>query len=210
MVVVFALEKFHSCLICSKVIFYNDNSALKYLFTKANAKPRLIRQVLLLQEFDLEIQDRNGSENLMADHLSLLEQGERGDNAIVSITEEFPDEKLLTFQTCDAPWYANFVNYLASVIVPSDLSCQQKKKFLSDVKYYLWEDLFLYKYRSDQIIQQCVMEEEMRSTLQHCHSREVGGHFGATKTAAKVLQSGFYQPTFFKDAYAFVAACDQC
>ncbi|KAL9460268.1 hypothetical protein AB3S75_003471 [Citrus x aurantiifolia] len=50
----------------------------------------------------------------------------------------------------------------------------------------------------------------MRSILQHCHSREVDGHFSATKTAAKVFQSGFYWPTLFKDAYVFVAACDQC
>ena len=50
----------------------------------------------------------------------------------------------------------------------------------------------------------------MESILQHCHSREVGGHFGATKTAAKVLQSGFHWPTLFKDAYNFVANCDRC
>ena len=50
----------------------------------------------------------------------------------------------------------------------------------------------------------------MRSILQYCHSREVGGHFGATKTAAKVLQSNFYWPTLFKDAYAFVTVCDRC
>ena len=50
----------------------------------------------------------------------------------------------------------------------------------------------------------------MESILQHCHSREVGGHFGATKTAAKVLQSGFHWPTLFKDAYKFVANCDRC
>ena len=50
----------------------------------------------------------------------------------------------------------------------------------------------------------------MESILQHCHSREVGRHFGATKTAAKVLQSGFHWPTLFKDAYNFVANCDRC
>ena len=50
----------------------------------------------------------------------------------------------------------------------------------------------------------------MESILHHCHAREVGGHFGATKTAAKVLQSGFYWPTLFKDAYAHVKAYDAC
>ena len=65
----------------------------------------------------------------MGDHLSQLEQGERGDSVMVSINEEFPDEKLLVLQMYNTPWYAYFVNYLASAIVPSDLSYQQKKKF---------------------------------------------------------------------------------
>ena len=50
----------------------------------------------------------------------------------------------------------------------------------------------------------------MESILHHCHAREVGGHFGATKTTAKVLQLGFYWPTLFKDAYAHVKAYDVC
>ena len=56
----------------------------------------------------------------------------------------------------------------------------------------------------------CVLENEMESILHHYHAREVGGHCGATKTVAKVLQSGFYWPTLFKDAYAYVKACDAC
>jgi len=55
-----------------------------------------------------------------------------------------------------------------------------------------------------------VPENKMERILHHCHAREVGGHFGATKTAAKVLQSEFYWPTLFKDAYTHVKACDAC
>ncbi|KAB2623584.1 hypothetical protein D8674_038876 [Pyrus ussuriensis x Pyrus communis] len=55
--VVFALEKFRSYLIGTKVIVFSDHAALKYLLTKKDAKPRLIRWILLLQEFDLEIKD---------------------------------------------------------------------------------------------------------------------------------------------------------
>ena len=70
--VVFALDKFRSYLLGSKVIVYSDHSALRYLLTKKEAKSRLLRWILLLQEFDVEIRDKNGAENVVADHLSRI------------------------------------------------------------------------------------------------------------------------------------------
>ncbi|GKF37680.1 reverse transcriptase domain-containing protein, partial [Tanacetum coccineum] len=70
--VVYAFEKFRPYLVLSKSIVYTDHSALKYLMNKQDAKPRLLRWVLLLQEFDIIILDKKGSENLAADHLSRL------------------------------------------------------------------------------------------------------------------------------------------
>nr|GEW77303.1 photosystem I reaction center subunit XI, chloroplastic [Tanacetum cinerariifolium] len=71
--VVYAFEKFRPYLVLSKSIVYTDHSALKYLFSKQDAKPRLLRWVLLLQEFDITVRDKKEAENLAADHLSLLE-----------------------------------------------------------------------------------------------------------------------------------------
>ena len=71
--VVFACDKFKSYIVDSKVIVHTDHAAIKYLMEKKDAKPRLIRWVLLLQEFDLHIVDRKGAENPGADNLSWLE-----------------------------------------------------------------------------------------------------------------------------------------
>jgi hypothetical protein len=69
---VFAIDKFRSYLVGAKVIVFTDHAALKYLLTKKDAKPRLIRWILLLQGFDIEIKDKPGVENSVADHLSRL------------------------------------------------------------------------------------------------------------------------------------------
>jgi hypothetical protein len=72
LVVVYAIDKFRSYLVGAKVIVYTNHAALKYLLTKKDTKPRLIRWIPLLQEFDLEIKDTKGVENSVADHLSRM------------------------------------------------------------------------------------------------------------------------------------------
>ena len=71
--IVFACDKFIPYMIGNKIVVYIDHSAIKHLMEKKDAKPRPIRWVLLLQEFDVEIRDKKGAKNLVADHPSRLE-----------------------------------------------------------------------------------------------------------------------------------------
>ncbi|GKA39671.1 reverse transcriptase domain-containing protein [Tanacetum coccineum] len=134
MTVVFAFDKFRSYLILSKTIIHTDHSALRHLFKKQDAKPRLIRWILLLQEFDIEIKDRKGTKNVAADHLSRIENDETSDDS--EVDENFPRETLMEINTKDEPWFADFANYLVGDIIPKGMTYQQKNKFLSDLKHY--------------------------------------------------------------------------
>jgi hypothetical protein len=119
--VVFAIEKFRSYLVCVKVIVYTDHATLKYLLMKKDAKPCLIRWILLLQEFDLEIKDKKGVENSVADHLSCLQFEE---SAKLPINDYMRDDTLLKVSTTD-PWYTNIINYIVVGYIP--LGTDKKK-----------------------------------------------------------------------------------
>ncbi|GJR16828.1 reverse transcriptase domain-containing protein [Tanacetum coccineum] len=122
-----------SYLILSKTIIHTDHSALKHLFKKQNAKPRLIRWILLLQEFDIEIKDRTGIENVAADHLFRIENDESSDDS--KVDDNFPEETLIEINTKDEPWFADFANYLVADIIPKGMTYQQKNKFFSNFKH---------------------------------------------------------------------------
>ena len=131
--IVFEFDKFRPYLIGNKVTTRTDHLAIKYLMTKKDAKLRLIRWVLLLQEFDLDIKDKKGTENLVADHLSRLE----GTRDEVHDNDDFLDEQLLAIEdTQPVPWFADYVNYLVAKLIPPELRYQQKKRFFAQLKHY--------------------------------------------------------------------------
>jgi len=197
--VVFACDKFRPYIVDSKVTIHTDHAAIRYLMEKKDAKPRLIRWVLLLQEFDLHIIDRKGAENPVADNLSRLESIPYDP---IPVNDSFPNEQLaaISVSSRDSPWYADYANFIVSKYLPPTFSAQQRRKFFYDLRHYFWDDPHLYKEGVDGIMRRCVPEYEQQEILRKCHGSAYGGHHAGDRTAQKVLQSGFYWPTLFKDA----------
>nr|GEY36526.1 reverse transcriptase domain-containing protein [Tanacetum cinerariifolium] len=181
--VVYAFEKFRPYLVLSKSIVYTDYSALKYLLNKQDAKPRLLRWVLLLQEFDITILDKKGSKNLAADHLSRLENPHQDVLENKDINENFPLETLGTLTSHNTLWFADIVNFHAGNFIKKGLTSQQKKKFFNDEAFEI---------------------------LKACHEGPFGGHHGANLTAKKVFDAGFFWPSIYRDAHKMIKTCDIC
>ena len=122
-------------------ILHTDHAAIKYFMEKKDAKPRHIRWVLLLQEFDLHVVDRKGDDSFLDEQLNVI-------NASRS-----------------APWYAEYANYIVAKYIPPSFTYQQKKKFFFDLRHYFWDDPHLYKEGVDGVIRCCVPEHEPRQIL---------------------------------------------
>ena len=129
---IYSLDKFKAYLVGSFIVIFTYHSPLKYLLTKQDAKARIFRWVLRLQEFNLQIKEKKGVENVVADHLSRLTIAH--DSHSPPINDEFPEESLLLVE--NAPWYANIANYLAIGEVPVEWKVQNKKYFFAKINSY--------------------------------------------------------------------------
>ncbi|RDX84005.1 hypothetical protein CR513_35002, partial [Mucuna pruriens] len=116
---------------------------MRFLLKKLDAKSRLIRWMLLLQEFDIKIKDKKG-------------------------------------------------NFIVAPKFPPKASRLYKEKIESDAKYYIWDDPYLWRLYSDQVIRRCIPDLEIESVLYFCHSASGDDHYGSTRIAQKVLDCGFY------------------
>ncbi|GJW02023.1 reverse transcriptase domain-containing protein [Tanacetum coccineum] len=156
----------------SKLPYPTNVKAIRSFLGHADAKPRLIRWILLLQEFDIEIRDKKGAKNLAADHLSRLENPNLGRLTRAEIRDLFPEERLMAvFDKGNEPWH------------------------------YFWDEPFLFKQYADQIIPRCMAGDEAAQILRQCHSGPSRGHHGIATTAKKVFEARFYWPQVFRDAH---------
>ncbi|GKB44153.1 reverse transcriptase domain-containing protein [Tanacetum coccineum] len=132
-------------------------------------------------EFDIEIKDKKGIENVVADHLSWIEKDETSDDS--EVDDNFPRETLMEINTKDDPWFADFANYL---------------------------EPYLFKVCFDGMIRRCVSGPKTHIILDQCHHGLTGGHYGQNTTAKMVIDSGFYWPTIIKEAHTQVHMCEAC
>ncbi|GJQ92659.1 reverse transcriptase domain-containing protein [Tanacetum coccineum] len=161
------------------------------------------------KEFDIEIRDKRGAENLVADHLSRLENPDQGRLTRAKIRDLFPEERLMAVSDKNnEPWYADYANYLASRILLFQSTRQEKQKIFSDLRHYFWDEPFLFKQCADRIIRRCVVRDEAAQILRHYHSEPSERHHGITTTARKVFEAGSYWPHVFRDAQKLVQVCD--
>jgi hypothetical protein len=112
--------------------------------SKKDAKPRLIRWVLLLQEFDLHIVDRKGAKNPVANNLSRLENISFDP---IPVNDSFPNEQLASIKVTlrEIPWYADYANFIVFKYFPPTFTTQQRRKLFYDLRHYFWDDPHLYK-----------------------------------------------------------------
>ncbi|RDY01903.1 putative mitochondrial protein, partial [Mucuna pruriens] len=151
---------------------------------KLEAKSRLIQWMLLLQEFNIEIRDKKSAKNspLRIQHRNQRRIRRRATTAHQHDYTMFPPE---------ASWI-------------------YKERLQSGVKYYIWDDPYLWRPYNDQVIRRCIPDGEITSILQFCHVAPGGGHYGSTRMTRKVIDYRFYWPTIFRDAYQFVSTCEKC
>ena len=180
---VHALNKFRHYITNYQTFVHTDHAAIRYLMNKPDVNARIIRWLLLLQQFDLTIVDKPGKENVVVDFLSRLDlpAGEDG-----TVDDQMPDEHLFSISVL-SPWFADIANYLVSTQFPPHLSSREKSRIVRKSASFTWIGGNLFKLGPDQILRRCVREEEVFDILLTCHDRPCGGHFVAKRTAFKIL-----------------------
>ncbi|XP_074301597.1 uncharacterized protein LOC141632999 [Silene latifolia] len=177
---------------------------------KKDAKPRLLRWVIFLEEFNPEIKDKAGAENVVAFHLSRLMVDNHGIIDKSGLIDEGLREDALMEVSVKVPRFADLANYVLSGFIPDEIETWERRKLKHDVNIYFLEDPHLFRKFGDGTFRRCVSKEEGLEIVDRLHNSAYGGHLTTSRTIAKVLQGGFYWPFMFKNIHMVVKFCDSC
>ncbi|CAA7051075.1 unnamed protein product [Microthlaspi erraticum] len=176
------------------VIYYAsktmDDAQCKY----ATTEKELLAIVFAFEKVSKLYSWIQGSRNGVADHLSRMRVED-----MIPINDSMPEEQLMAIMILKESF--------------DEKARLEEVKALRDENlpwHYYWDEPYLYKRGPDSIYRRCIAEEDVQGVLEHCHGSAYGGHFATFKTATKVLQSGLWWPTLFKDAADYIAKCDPC
>ncbi|MCO5600414.1 hypothetical protein L7F22_054526 [Adiantum nelumboides] len=140
----------------------------------------------------------------MADHLSRITNGE----APTGVDDDLPDTSLFMVDTI-REWSEKIVNFLVNGFPPKELRKDVARRLIKECEPYSLIAGTLYKLEKDEILRRCAREDEYLYILQEAHMGVAGEHFSGELTTRKVLQSGYWWPTLFKDASLFAKGCDK-
>jgi hypothetical protein len=125
------------------------------------------------------------------------------------IDDSFLDEHSFLLFTQN-PWYANIANYLTIGKMPVHFSTQARKLLAEKSFNYSWIVGFMFYTGLDQVMRQCLREDETYDVLKVCHDEPCGGHFAAKGTSFKILTTRYYWPSLHKDATRYMKKYDKC
>jgi hypothetical protein len=160
---------------------------------------------LLLEEFDYTVEYKPGRMHLQTDYLSrLLKQV-----GPTPIDDGFVDENFFVI-TAHPEWYAGIVEFLTTQQLPSEWSKEEKRKMRVNSKNFALVGHRLFRRGTDGVLRRCVAATEVPAILEACHDIACGGHFLEQFTGQKILRAGYFWPSLFRDAHAYVRKCDVC
>ena len=202
---VYFVQKYRHYLLGYKFTFHIDHDALKYMVNKPQLSGRIARWVLLLQEFNFDVDVRLGKKHANADFLSRLSKEVNP----TSIDDSLPDAHLFNVDVIPVE-YADVLYYLKNNTFPLEYTDKQKQQFVYKMRPYTLIGKVLYKQGRDGILRRCINQSEVQLILKGCHDEVCGGHFAGLVTAQKALQPGYWWPTLFTDANRYAKRCDPC
>jgi len=204
--VVHSLNKFRHDITGYQTFVHTDHAAIRYLMNKHDVNARIVRWLLLLQQFDLTIVDKPGKENVVANFLSrlYLPTGEEG-----TVDDQMPNKHLFSISVL-SPWFVDIANYLVSTQFLPHLSSREKRKIVRKSAPFTWIGGNLFKLGPNQILRHCVRDEEVFDILLTRHDGPYGRHLAVKRTAFKILQAGYYWPTLHQDVRRYISQCAQC
>ncbi|WVZ84538.1 hypothetical protein U9M48_031564 [Paspalum notatum var. saurae] len=162
------------------------------------------RSYIVNSKFDVDIRDKKGVENVVADHLSRMNHAEGG----LPKEDALRDDTLYAILDKDS-WMIDVIRAIRKEPL-THLNYNSKREVLAKAKKFYWNAPYLYRFGFDRVLRRCVPAEEREEILRKCHASEYGGHHGHFRTQAKIWGSGFYWPGMHEDARKFVASCPEC